>query len=298
LTREGDRFCDELGTRDYVTGEMNKYNKGPYRLILNKAAGAEIEWHCKHYIGRGLMKKFNSAAEIAKEMGIPAAKLEETFKKYNEIAKNGKDPYGKKYFHNLPLNTNEEFYVSIVTPVVHYCMGGIEINADGEILSTKGPIKGLFAAGECAGGVHGANRLGGSSLLGCVVYGRVAGDTAARYLMQSLVQSGDQQSRRIGNVASQLNGPIGVSVNVDPSQNRLGLEISWNGQTGQPSVSVTPSSGASTHTEQVGSSAAPALLLLLPKLSRNIHQKKLPSIILRKTVGSLSTAKCWMLLSL
>ena len=50
LNANGERFCDELGRRDYVTGEMNK-NKGPFRLVLNGKAGKEIEWHCKHYIG-------------------------------------------------------------------------------------------------------------------------------------------------------------------------------------------------------------------------------------------------------
>ena len=55
-------------------------------------------------------------------------------------------------------------------------MGGLEITPEAEIKSAQGPIPGLFAAGEICGGVHGANRLGGSSLLGCVVYGRVAGD--------------------------------------------------------------------------------------------------------------------------
>ena len=64
-----------------------------------------------------------------------------------------------------------------MTPVVHYCMGGTEINDEAQILQKKGstlvPVGGLFACGEVAGGVHGANRLGGSSLLGCVVYGRV-----------------------------------------------------------------------------------------------------------------------------
>ena len=64
LDREGHRFCNELGRRDYVTGEMWKRNKGPYRLILNGAASREIEWHCKHYVGRGLMKKFNSGTEV------------------------------------------------------------------------------------------------------------------------------------------------------------------------------------------------------------------------------------------
>lgn len=46
LDGNGDRFCDELGRRDYVSGEMNK-GKGPFRLILNGKASKEIEWHCK-----------------------------------------------------------------------------------------------------------------------------------------------------------------------------------------------------------------------------------------------------------
>jgi succinate dehydrogenase/fumarate reductase flavoprotein subunit len=63
-----------------------------------------------------------------------------------------------------------------MTPVLHYTMGGLEIDPESRVLDGSGkPIAGLFAAGEVAGGVHGANRLGGSSLLGCVVFGRVSG---------------------------------------------------------------------------------------------------------------------------
>jgi succinate dehydrogenase/fumarate reductase flavoprotein subunit len=49
LDGNGNRFCDELGHRDYVTGMMDK-NKGPFKLVLNSKAGKEIEWHCKHYM--------------------------------------------------------------------------------------------------------------------------------------------------------------------------------------------------------------------------------------------------------
>jgi hypothetical protein len=73
-------------------------NKGPFRLVLNGAASKEIEWHCKHYVGRGLMKRFESGAALALEFGVPLNKLEETFNKYNEVAKNGKCPFGKKVF--------------------------------------------------------------------------------------------------------------------------------------------------------------------------------------------------------
>lgn len=70
LDANGKRFCDELGRRDYVTGEMNR-NKGPFRLVLNGKSSQAIEWHCKHYVGRNIMKKFESGADLAKEMGIP-----------------------------------------------------------------------------------------------------------------------------------------------------------------------------------------------------------------------------------
>merc|ERR1712110_1126460 len=99
--------------------------------------------------------------EFAKEYNIPLAIIEATFKSYNEIAeKQDKDlengPYeaygggkswdvwGKKFFHNLPLDTKDEFHIAIVTPVIHYCMGGMKINPDAEALASgEKVIKGL-----------------------------------------------------------------------------------------------------------------------------------------------------------
>ncbi|KAJ3299468.1 hypothetical protein HK104_008824 [Borealophlyctis nickersoniae] len=253
LDANGNRFCDELGHRDYVTGMMWK-NKGPFRLVLNGKGGKEIEWHCKHYMGRGLMKHFKSGAELAKEMNIPLANLEKTFGAYNEVAKNKNCPFGKKFFHNLPFVPNDEFWVAIVTPVLHFTMGGINIDDKSRVLGGNGPIPGLFACGEVAGGVHGANRLGGSSLLGCVVYGRVAGATAASYLLSDL--STGSAARRIGGIAGHLSGsPVTISVNgvnialsfdgaaasAAPAQ-----EQSSAGQAGEP---VAPAQPAATKTE-------------------------------------------------
>merc|ERR1712232_833080 len=90
---------------------------------------------------------------------------------------------GKKFFHNLPLDVNDAFHVAIVTPVIHYCMGGMKINSDAEAMGAGDKVVGgLYGTGEAAGGIHGNNRLGGNSLLDCVVYGRVSGRSAARYL--------------------------------------------------------------------------------------------------------------------
>merc|ERR1711937_1118616 len=213
LDANGKRFCNELGRRDYVTGMMWK-NQGVtfgnctgFFLCLNTKASNEIQWHCKHYKGRGLMRFYNNMGELAKEYKFPVENIEEAFKNYNDVAaKQASDPdngpydaygggkswdtWGKKFFHNLPMETSDSFHVAIVTPVIHYCMGGLKINPDAEAMGAgQKVIKGLYAAGEVAGGIHGSNRLGGNSLLDCVVFGRVSGRSAARYLMSENIKT-------------------------------------------------------------------------------------------------------------
>lgn len=64
-----------------------------------------------------------------------------------------------------------------VGPTTHYIMGGVKVDADSQMTS----VPGLFATGECAAGLHGANRLGGNSLSDLLVFGKRAGEYAARY---------------------------------------------------------------------------------------------------------------------
>ena len=74
------------------------------------------------------------------------------------------------------------FYAIKVTAGVHHTMGGVTINSATEVLKEDGTvIPGLFAAGEVTGGVHGANRLGGTAVADFVVFGRIAGESAANY---------------------------------------------------------------------------------------------------------------------
>merc|ERR1712190_460183 len=102
-------------------------------------------------------------------------------------AASGPTGSGKKFYHNIIAGSavkDQEFYVAIITPVIHYCMGGLEIDENSACVDAKGQrIPGLYAAGEVAGGGHGNNRLGGNSLLDCVVFGRVAGRHAAKYML-------------------------------------------------------------------------------------------------------------------
>jgi succinate dehydrogenase / fumarate reductase, flavoprotein subunit len=83
-----------------------------------------------------------------------------------------------------------------VRPTVHYCMGGIPVNTDGQVRSgSDGLIEGFFAAGETACvSVHGANRLGSNSLLECIVYGKRTGAAIARYITDRKMPDVNEQS--------------------------------------------------------------------------------------------------------
>jgi succinate dehydrogenase / fumarate reductase flavoprotein subunit len=76
-----------------------------------------------------------------------------------------------------------------VGPTTHYVMGGIRVNSDSQMSS----VPGLFAAGECAAGINGANRLGGNSLSDLLVFGKRAGEFAAAYAKKQPAGSIDAQ---------------------------------------------------------------------------------------------------------
>merc|ERR1712151_454903 len=84
------------------------------------------------------------------------------------------------------------------------CMGGLEIDADGAVFGKSGIIKGLYCAGEVAGGVHGNNRLGGNSLLDCVVFGRVTGVAATKYILGNDVKKVDLKELTKGGLTGEV----------------------------------------------------------------------------------------------
>lgn len=249
LNADGDRFCDELGHRDYVSGMMWKEKdkgKFPIRLILNSKASNTLDFHTRHYSGRGLMKKM-TGKQLAKEIGCTPEHLQKTFQTYNAIAEGKqKDPWGKKFFHNMPLDINDDFHVALMEPVLHFTMGGIEINDRAQVLNKEQkPFEGLFACGELAGGVHGANRLGGSSLLGCVVYGRVAGDSASNYLFQQALK-GNTGASRLGQIA----------LHIDPSTPGR-ISVQWGGASDAPAAQTTSATGPSPKKADGGEASKP-----------------------------------------
>ena len=105
-----------------------------------------------------------------------------------------------------------------VGPTAHYAMGGIKVDA--ETCSTRVP--GLYAAGECSGGMHGANRLGGNSLSDLLVFGRRAGMAASEYAKNAKPANID--SAEVENAASEMTGFFGRPNAEDPYKLHIDLQ--------------------------------------------------------------------------
>ncbi len=89
-----------------------------------------------------------------------------------------------------------------VGPTTHYIMGGVRVDSDSQMSS----IPGLFAAGECAAGINGANRLGGNSLSDLLVFGKRAGEYAARYAKENA--AGKINNDQVDQIAKQTLAPF------------------------------------------------------------------------------------------
>ena len=112
-----------------------------------------------------------------------------------------------------------------VVPTAHYMMGGVEFNPD---CSTA--LRGLFVAGEDAGGVHGANRLGGNGVANSTVFGAVAGDTMAQWVGKEASFSEPDRSaieKSVADCEIPFNAKKAVHGSLEPLRERL-YEVMWH----------------------------------------------------------------------
>lgn len=180
VNANGERFVDEVGTRDVVSA-AEIAQPGSYSWLIVDQAMADASSVIQGYIKKGYTKTGATYEELAKELDVDPAAFSNTMETWNGYVEAKNDPdFGRTSFAN-PLN-NGPYYAIKVTAGVHHTMGGVTINSATEVLKEDGTvIPGLFAAGEVTGGVHGANRLGGTAVADFVVFGRIAGESAANY---------------------------------------------------------------------------------------------------------------------
>ncbi len=178
VNQEGERFFDEVSTRDKVSAAEFEQTGGYAWLIIDSRM-SEASNVIQGYIKNGFAESGDSYEALAEAIGAPADAFAETMAKWNACVEAKEDPdFGRVSFAN-PLD-QAPYYAIKVQPGIHHTMGGIKINDEAKVVDTDGNvIPGLFAAGEVTGGVHGNNRLGGNAVADFVIFGRIAGSSAA-----------------------------------------------------------------------------------------------------------------------
>ena len=181
VNQSGERFTDEVGTRDVVSAAENSQEGGYAWLIVDQKM-ADASAVIQGYIDKGYAEKGETYEELAKAMEMDEKTFASTMDEWNKCVESKKDEKFNRTTFADKLDT-APYYAIKVQPGVHHTMGGLVIDTNTEVLDTdNNVIPGLFAAGEVTGGVHGANRLGGNAVADFVVFGRIAGTQAADYV--------------------------------------------------------------------------------------------------------------------
>ena len=180
VNTEGKRFTDETGTRDAVSA-AEIAQPGSFSWLIIDSKMAEASNVIQGYISKGFTKEGKTYEELAANIDIPPEVFADTMKKWNENVKARKDSEFNRTSFAEPLD-KAPFYAIKVTAGVHHTMGGLRIDDHTRVLKGDGSIiPGLFAAGEITGGIHGGNRLGGNAVADFVIFGRMAGENAAKF---------------------------------------------------------------------------------------------------------------------
>ncbi|WP_409329679.1 FAD-dependent oxidoreductase [Trujillonella humicola] len=205
VNREGRRFFDETAPYGITDGLLRAQGDVAYAvfddatLIAATAAGVarykqkipgstkrqSPHWNAdvvEQMVAAGKVHRTDTTAELAEALGLPVDAFEGSVARHNEQVAAGEDSdYLKDPGFLEPIATPPFYGAEIRPATVCFTACGPRIDRDARVLDRAGrPVPGLFAAGECTGGVIGPAYVGsGNSYANCVVFGRVAGAAAA-----------------------------------------------------------------------------------------------------------------------
>lgn len=182
VNRDSKRFINELETRDVVSKAILSQEGETAFLIFDEQVVEQAK-AIEKYKDAGLLTEAPSLKELAEKLKINTENIEETVSTYNKYYKNEEDPEFGRRLLNVEI-TKAPFYAVEIAPAIHHTMGGIKINTDTKVINNAGNIvEGLYAAGEVTGGVHGGNRIGGNAVSDIAVFGKIAGENAAKSVL-------------------------------------------------------------------------------------------------------------------
>lgn len=184
VNKNGERFVKEDARRDEFVAAIKKQPGGVVYDINDSSIVKPLNSFnedVETLVSIGRIYKADSLADLAKQLGMPADKLEATVAEFNKMVEAKNDPkFGRKLF-DRPI-VKPPFYATPRAPSIHHTMGGLQISTNAQVLDKKGkPIPGLYAAGEVTGGIHGSNRLGGNATADVLTFGRIAAKSAVAH---------------------------------------------------------------------------------------------------------------------
>lgn len=185
VNKDGNRFVDEGARRDVMTKALFEQKDASMWVILDKHSYPtgdtknNFNESIDELVKAGRAYKADTLEDLAKQIGANSDNLKNAVAEFNKsVETKAKDKFGRTLYKDK-IDT-APFYAGARVPTAHHTMGGIEINPSAQVLDKNGKvIPGLYAAGETTGGIHGSNRLGGNALADTVVFGRIAGKSAA-----------------------------------------------------------------------------------------------------------------------
>lgn len=181
VNAQGERFVNELNTRKIVSNAITALPEHSAYLIFDQGIrdrAKAIEFYDKV----GLVVHGDTIEELAGKLNMDPATLQSTVNTWNQAVESHNDAQFNRTTGMDRGITKPGFFAIHIAPAIHYTMGGIHVTPKTQVLDGNGDIiKGLFAAGEVAGGLHGNNRVGGNSIAETIVFGRQAGQQVTLY---------------------------------------------------------------------------------------------------------------------
>ncbi len=177
----GRRIVNEWGDRRERAEAMMQTGHPCVGVVDARGALKDPE-SLQYGLKSGKIRAFDRLEDLAVAYGMAVSAFVETVADYNRAIEAGRpDAFGKALGPEAFAVATPPYYAIRLYPKVHYTPGGVRIDPRARVIDLHGkPIPRLFAAGEVTGGVHGASRLGSCALTECLVFGRIAGQEAAR----------------------------------------------------------------------------------------------------------------------
>jgi len=193
VNTQGRRFCDETAPYTVIAGLLKKQGGNAYAVFDEAARAAAkrspqfqaywVDEILERKAEEGFIFREDTLAALAAKAGIDAEGLEGTARRYNGDVEAGHDTAFFKNGAMAPIATAPFYAVEIRPAILCWTGTGLRIDADTCVIDKADkPIRGLYAAGETVGNLHGDVYIGGGGSYGpCLVFGKLAGENAAKY---------------------------------------------------------------------------------------------------------------------